>query len=221
MVSYRYKKVLRIRKNRKLRKIISRAAQLPPNNEREVAIMLHTSLLTIKKDTERKTAGSMELIQVEEFSGWLGLCGWDEEKGLYTRCRRCDEDGTGQASDGEHLNRFELEPIAYKSNGEVWGYRVVNGHIIETVEEEAARAVAHAAWCKEEKTVTLTNDQWSNLTCYLRMTTKYREGELGAWQELAKETDENGEQKFKNAPSNAEFWKMLILDIEEITKAIE
>jgi hypothetical protein len=181
--------------------------------------MLCTTLLTIKKDTEKKTAGSMELIQVEEFSGWLGLCGWDEKKGLYTRCRRCDEDGTGQASDGEHINRFELEPIAYKSNGEVWGYRIVSGYVIETVEEQAARAAAHAAWGKEEKTITLTNDQWSTITAFIRMTTKYREGELKAWEELAQEKEEDGAPRFKNAAGNIEFWKQTISTIDAVQKS--
>ena len=83
--------------------------------------MLHTTLLTIKENAERKTAGSMGLVQVQELNEWVGFCGWDEEKGLYTRCRRCDENGTGQASDGENLNRFMLEPIAYEHNGKIWG----------------------------------------------------------------------------------------------------
>lgn len=76
-------------------------------------------------------------------------------------------------------------------------------------------------WEKKIKTVEMTNEQWSRLTTYLIMTTKYREKEYQAWKDLAEETDENGNKMFKNAESNAEYWKGLIEDIEVITKIID
>lgn len=63
------------------------------------------------------------------------------------------------------------------------------------------------SWEQQPKTVTLTNELCSTLQCYILMTTKHREGELKAWEELAQETDENGAPKFKSAASNAQFWR--------------
>lgn len=77
------------------------------------------------------------------------------------------------------------------------------------------------AWEKEEKTVTLTNAEWSNLTCYILMTTNYRTRELETWRSLAQEKDEDGNTKFKNAESNAEFWEGMIRDLDRIRTEID
>lgn len=66
------------------------------------------------------------------------------------------------------------------------------------------------AWSKEKRSVTLTNDQWNTLVCYLRMSTKHREGERDAWQRLAEEKNPDGSPKFKNAADNAAFWQETI-----------
>lgn len=63
----------------------------------------------------------------------------------------------------------------------------------------------------KEKTITLTYDEVSILSCYIRMTTKYREGEAEAWDRLATETEPDGSPKFPKAKSNAQFWR----DMEE------
>lgn len=76
-------------------------------------------------------------------------------------------------------------------------------------------------WGAKEKTVTLTNEEWSALTTYLIMTTKYREGEAKAWAELAEEREEDGSVKYKNAESNAQFWREKIETLEEIRKKID
>jgi hypothetical protein len=163
----------------------------------------------------------MELVQVKEFRGWVALWIGTRDKGAYTHCYRCNENGEGQAGDGEQSNQFELEPIAYKHSGEVWGYRVIGGTIIETVDETAERAAAHEKWLQTERAVTLTNDQWSTLTIFLGISTKYRESEAKAWAKLAERKDDNGEPEFKNAASNAMFWRETIKKIENITKTIE
>lgn len=59
----------------------------------------------------------------------------------------------------------------------------------------------------KEKTITLTYDEVSILSCYILMTTKYREGEAEAWDRLATETEPDGSLKFPNAKSNAKFWR--------------
>ena len=52
------------------------------------------------------------------------------------------------------------------------------------------------------------------------MTTKDREGELKTWEELAQETDENGVPKFKNAASNAQFWRDMESQLQQILEAL-
>lgn len=52
------------------------------------------------------------------------------------------------------------------------------------------------------------------------MTTKHREGELKAWEELAQETDENGAPKFKSAASNAKFWRDMELQLQQILETL-
>lgn len=52
------------------------------------------------------------------------------------------------------------------------------------------------------------------------MTTKHREGELKAWEELAQETDENGAPKFKSAASNAQFWRDMELQLQQILEVL-
>lgn len=71
-------------------------------------------------------------------------------------------------------------------------------------------------WELQEKTVTLTNDQWNRLTTYLLMSTKHREGERDAWLDLSKEKNPDGTPVFKNAAKNAEYWQEVIDDLETI-----
>lgn len=74
---------------------------------------------------------------------------------------------------------------------------------------------------QQPKTVTLTNELCSTLQCYILMTTNYRKGELKAWEELAQETDENGAPKFKNAASNAQFWRDMEIQLQQIYTAAD
>lgn len=69
--------------------------------------------------------------------------------------------------------------------------------------------------------VELTNSQWNTLTCYILMTTQHRKGEREAWQQLATEKDENGQPKFKNAQSNAEYYESLEQTLADIQAAID
>jgi hypothetical protein len=80
--------------------------------------------------------------------------------------------------------------------------------------EEPTEDEALAAWRRKERSVTLTNDQWSRLVCYLHLTTKHREGERDAWQNLAQEKNADGTPKFKNASSNAAYWQEVIDDLD-------
>lgn len=77
------------------------------------------------------------------------------------------------------------------------------------------------SWEQQPKTVTLTNELCSTLQCYILMTTKHREGKLKAWEEMAQETDENGAPKFKNAASNAQFWRDMEPQLQQILEALD
>lgn len=59
----------------------------------------------------------------------------------------------------------------------------------------------------DTKTITLTYEEISTISCYILMTTKYREGEAEAWDRLATETEPDGSPKFPKAESNARFWR--------------
>lgn len=85
----------------------------------------------------------------------------------------------------------------------------------------AVEAENQRIWDKKEKTVTMTREQWTTLTTYLLMSTKHREGEAKAWAELAEEKAEDGSPKYMNADKNAEYWRELVTDIEEIRKKID
>lgn len=60
---------------------------------------------------------------------------------------------------------------------------------------------------EDTKTIELTYEEISTISCYILMTTKYREGEAEAWERLAAEKNPDGSPKFKNAKSNARFWR--------------
>lgn len=64
--------------------------------------------------------------------------------------------------------------------------------------------------------VELTQEQVNTLVCYILMTTQHREKEREAWEELAKEMNEDGTPKFKNAKSNAEYYAKLEEKLTEI-----
>lgn len=70
-------------------------------------------------------------------------------------------------------------------------------------------------------TVELTNSQWNTLVCYILMTTQHRKGEREAWEELAKETNEDGTPTFKNARSNADYYQELEKTLQEIRQTID
>ena len=76
-------------------------------------------------------------------------------------------------------------------------------------------------WDAKKKTVTLTNREWSRLTTFLIITTKYREGEAKNWAKLAEEREKDGSIKYANAESNAEFWRETIEMLEGIRKKID
>jgi hypothetical protein len=61
-------------------------------------------------------------------------------------------------------------------------------------------------WERTPRAVTLTNDQWSILTCYILMTTQHRKCEREAWEKLSEEKREDGTPRFPNAADNARYY---------------
>ena len=87
--------------------------------------------------------------------------------------------------------------------------------------EEPTEDELLAAWGRQERSVTLTNAQWSRLVCYLHMSTKYREGERDAWQNLAEEKNPDGTPVFKNAASNAAYWQEVIDSLDAMLPKLD
>ena len=76
-------------------------------------------------------------------------------------------------------------------------------------------------WERTERSVTLTNDEWSKLVCYILMTTKYREDERDGWMKLAAERNPSGTPVFPNAQANADYWTKLDEVLVGIKKKID
>lgn len=87
---------------------------------------------------------------------------------------------------------------------------------VKEIEEEPAKP-----WEEKERAVTLTNELCNMLQCYILMTTNHRKDEIKAWEELAQEKDENGAPKFKNAASNAQFWRDMEIQLQQIYTAAD
>ena len=56
-------------------------------------------------------------------------------------------------------------------------------------------------WKKQERSVTLTNDEWFTITTYIAITKQFCDEEQSIWEKWA----EDG--SMKNAATNAKFWK--------------
>ena len=69
-------------------------------------------------------------------------------------------------------------------------------------------------------TVTLTREQANRLEVYLLMSSKHRKGEATAWDTLATEQNGDGTPKFKNAKSNADWWRETDRIMEEVYSAV-
>ena len=71
------------------------------------------------------------------------------------------------------------------------------------------------------KTLNLTQEEVSSLSMFLRITTKYREGEYTACLKLSEETKTDGSPAFPNMASNAEWWAKTDKNIQGILKKLD
>ena len=100
-------------------------------------------------------------------------------------------------------------------------YKQMQQYIEQNVKEIEETEEPAKPWEEQERTVTLTNELCNMLQCYILMTTNHRKGEVEAWEKLAQETDENGAPKFKNAASNAQFWRDMEIQLQQIYTAAD
>lgn len=100
-------------------------------------------------------------------------------------------------------------------------YKQMQQYIEQNVKEIEETEKPAKPWEEQERTVTLTNELCNMLQCYILMTTNHRKDEVEAWEKLAQETDENGAPKFKNAASNAQFWRDMEIQLQQIYTAAD
>lgn len=100
-------------------------------------------------------------------------------------------------------------------------YKQMQQYIEQNVKEIEETEEPAKPWEEQERTVTLTNELCNMLQCYILMTTNHRKDEVEAWEKLAQETDENGAPKFKNAASNAQFWRDMEIQLQQIYTAAD
>lgn len=77
------------------------------------------------------------------------------------------------------------------------------------------------AWEKEERTVTLTNNEWLKLTTYITMSANFRKREAESWEKLSTEKKDDGTPRYQHAASNAEFWRETDAMLQEISRKID
>lgn len=76
-------------------------------------------------------------------------------------------------------------------------------------------------YMKTERSVTLTQEQWCNITMLILTTTHYRKHEVESWERLAGEKDNNGNALYKTAASNAEYYRKMDESLKEIRRIID
>lgn len=94
----------------------------------------------------------------------------------------------------------------------------------ELIDSESQEVIMNneevARWEQQQKTVTLTNRLCNTLQCYILMNEVQRKEEIKSWEELAREKDENGARKFRNAIDNAQFLRGMEMQLQQILKAL-
>lgn len=121
--------------------------------------------------------------------------------------------------DIEHIIKTSVEANSFR-----------DAEILATEEYSWAKPTVKAIWINETANmeyddrvvnVPLTNKLRGDLTSFLLMTTKYRDGERKAWESLSKELEQDGTPKFPNAKSNMKFWESMIEEIETIIHVLD
>lgn len=93
--------------------------------------------------------------------------------------------------------------------------------LVNEITKAHEAAQAELPYGERLRSVSLTNDEWNRLRCYILMTTQYRKGEREAWAKLAEERDESGAPAFPKAAKNAEYWTGLDAFLDRVSEKID
>ena len=74
-------------------------------------------------------------------------------------------------------------------------------------------------WEERERTVTLTNGQWHDLSMFLLLSEGYRLAELDSWKELARTV--KNETAAGRAAKNVALWKEINTSMDAIAKQLD
>lgn len=120
----------------------------------------------------------------------------------------------------EHVIKVNVEANSFK-NAELFAMEEYSWAKPVTVKAIWINETANMEYNDRVVNVPLTNKMRGDLTCFLLMTTKYREGERNAWENLSKELEQDGTPKFPNAKGNIKFWESMIEEIETIIHILD
>lgn len=74
-------------------------------------------------------------------------------------------------------------------------------------------------WEERERTITLTNAQWHDLSMFLLLSEGYRLAELESWKELARTV--KNEEATKSAANNVAAWTRINVSMDAIAKQLD
>lgn len=74
-------------------------------------------------------------------------------------------------------------------------------------------------WEEQERTITLTNAQWHDLSMFLLLSEGYRLAELESWKELARTV--KNEEAAKSAANNVAAWTRINVSMDAIAKQLD
>lgn len=120
----------------------------------------------------------------------------------------------------EHVIKFDVEANGFR-NAELLAREEYSWAGSVTIKAIYLNEMANMEYDDRIVNVPLTNKMREDLSCYLLMTTKYREGEKKAWENLSKEVEQDGSLKFPNAKGNIKFWEGMIEEIEAIINILD
>lgn len=126
------------------------------------------------------------------------------------------------AADKETMRRI----VNARYNKDSWAMYLeadtaVRDCLMDIIEEAVYGKKLEQPELPEQRAVTLTEDEWTELTTYILITTKHRVSEAEAWEKLATEKCPDGSPRFPKAADNALFWREMSAKLERIRKQID
>lgn len=72
---------------------------------------------------------------------------------------------------------------------------------------------AELPWERQERAITMTNEEWNKLACYILLTAQHRQEVRESWASLASE--------YRSAASNAEYWAEMDAFLDRLKDKID